>query len=71
MSTELFRTLRAAVVAALLAFAMIGGIAWFLGFPTSTALVSGAVAAVFSLLLLLGAAKRSGHLEREDVPPPP
>lgn len=69
MKNELLRTIRAAAGAALLAFAMIAGIAWFLGFPTDTAIVSGVVAAGLAGALLLGAAKRSGHLD-DDVPPP-
>ena len=61
--SELARTYLSAAVAGVLAFVMIAGIAWFLGFPSGTAVVSGLVAAVLGTALLLGAAKRSGHLD--------
>jgi hypothetical protein len=63
MDIDLFRTLRAAAAAAVLAFVMIGGIAWFLGIPTATSLIAGVVAALVGLALILGAARRSGHLD--------
>ena len=61
--SELARTYLSAAAAGALAFAMIAGIAWFLGFPAGTAVTSGFVAAVLGTVLLLGAAKRSGHLD--------
>jgi phosphate/sulfate permease len=68
--SELARTLRAAVAAALLAFLLIAGMAWFLGIPTGTSLTSGVVAALLALALVLGAARRSGHLDHDEPPPP-
>lgn len=59
------RTLRAALVAALIGLVVVGGMAWFLGLPTGTALVSGLVAAVLFGGLIILAARRA-----EDLSPP-
>lgn len=60
------RTLRAALVAALIGLVAVGGIAWFLGLSPTTALVSGIVAAVLFGGLIILAARRA-----EDLSPPP
>lgn len=67
------RTLRAALVAALIGLVAVGGIAAFLGIPATTAVVSGIVAAVLFGGLILLAARRSEHLEPPATPrdPPP
>ncbi len=62
------RTLRAAVVADLLGFVLVGGFGWFLGFPLVPSLIAGAVAGSLFLALVLLVAKRSGTLE-DEVPP--
>lgn len=56
------RTLRAALVAALIGLVLVGGMAWFLGLATSTALVSGIVAAALFAALILLAARRADDL---------
>jgi heme A synthase len=53
------RTLRAALVAALIGLVGVGGVAAFLGVPATAALVSGLVAAVLFGGLLLLAARRA------------
>ena len=65
--SELTRTYLSALAAGALAFVMVFGLGIFL-IPGSTAgsAIAGAVAALFASALLLGAAKRSGHLEKDD-----
>ncbi|MFP4147872.1 MAG: hypothetical protein ACLFV0_00095 [Nitriliruptoraceae bacterium] len=53
------RTLRAALVAALLGFVTVAGLGVFLGFPTSGSVISGAVVGLLSGGLLLGAGRRA------------
>lgn len=53
------RTLRAAVLAALLGFVTVAGLGVFLGFPTRGSLITGAVVAVLAGGLLLGAGRRA------------
>ncbi len=59
------RTLRAALLAALIGLVVVGGTAAFLGIPTGTAIVSGLVAAVLFGGLILLAARRA-----DDLAPP-
>lgn len=56
------RTLRAALLAALIGLVGIGGMAAFLGVPTTTALVSGLVAGVLFGGLILLAARRADSM---------
>jgi len=63
------RTLRAAATAALFGLVVVGGMAWFLGLPVSTALVSGIVAAVVLGGLIVLAARRANDLEGPARPP--
>jgi hypothetical protein len=67
------RTLRAALLAAFIAFASVAGLGLFLGFPTVGSLVAGGVAAVLAALLLWGAARRADtfHAPDEATPLPP
>ncbi len=63
------RTLRAAVVAALIGLVVVGGMAWFLGLPVTTAVVAGLVAgAVFGGLLLAAARRADDGRDRDDRP---
>jgi hypothetical protein len=65
--SELARTYLAALAAGTLAFVMVTGLGLFL-VPGATggAVIAGVVAAVLGIGLLLGAARRSGHLDREQ-----
>jgi hypothetical protein len=60
------RTLRAALVAAVIAFASIAGLGVFLGFDATGAVVAGAVAAAFGGLLLVGASRRAASFHPTD-----
>jgi hypothetical protein len=53
------RTVRAAVVAGLIAFAAIGGLGVFLGFDATGSVVAGVIGAVLAALLLAGASRRA------------
>lgn len=53
------RTLRAAVVAALIGLVIVGGMAWFLGLPVTTAVLAGVVAGALFGGLILAAAHRA------------
>lgn len=53
------RTLRAALLAAVLAFAAVAGIGVFLGFDPVGSVVTGLVLAVLAALLIWGAARRA------------
>ena len=68
--SELTRTYLSALAAGLLAFVMVAGLGLFL-IPgaTSGSIVAGLVAAVLATALLLGAAKRSGHLDAPTSAP--
>ncbi len=63
------RTLRAALLAAVIAFGALAGLGLFLGFGTTTSLVSGAVAAALATLLIVGAARRADSFHDQRVPP--
>lgn len=64
------RTLRAALLAALLAFAAVAGIGVFLGFEPTGAVVTGLVLAVLAGLLIWGAARRADSFHpTEEIPP--
>lgn len=66
------RTVRAALVAALIGVAGIGGIAWFLGVPSGSALVAGLVAgAAFGGLILLAARRADSLAPPQDPGAPP
>ena len=70
------KTIRAVVLADLLAFVSIAGIAWFLGFDLVPALIGGAIAGTLSAAIVLGAAARARHLGtdqlgRDELPTPP
>lgn len=60
------RTMRAALLAALLGFATVAGLGVFLGFPTGGSLVAGAVAALVGGALLLGAGRRAETFHPTD-----
>lgn len=53
------RTFRAALVAALIGLVVVGGMAWFLGLPPITAVLSGVVAGALFGGLILAAARRA------------
>jgi hypothetical protein len=53
------RTLRAALLAAFIGFAVIAGLGVFLGFDATGSLVAGAVAGLLFALLIWGAARRA------------
>jgi FtsH-binding integral membrane protein len=59
------RTLRAALVAALIGLVAVGGIAFFLGVPAITSVIAGVVAAVLFGGLILAAARRSAGFDDE------
>ena len=63
------RTLRAALLAAFIAFASVAGLGIFLGFELVGSLIAGAVLAVFAALLIWGAARRADTFA--EVAPPP
>lgn len=65
------RTLRAALVAALFGLVVVGGMAWFLGLTTSTALGSGVVAAVLFGGLILLVARRADGFDARPGPDTP
>ena len=64
------RTLRAALVAALIAFASVAGFGVFLGFDATGSVIAGAVLAVLAALLIWGAARRADTFH-EPTPPSP
>ena len=57
--TERARTLRAAIVAMVVTFAAVAGIAVFLGFPGPGSVIAGAVSGVLAGALLLAASRRA------------
>ena len=64
------RTLRAALLAALIAFAAVAGIGMFLGIDPGVSIVAGVVLAALSGLLLLAAARRADSFHGDEVTPP-
>jgi len=68
--TERARTLRAAIVAMVVAFVAVAGIAVFLGFPGPGSVIAGAVSGVLAGALLLGASRRAASFHPPtDLPP--
>lgn len=67
------RTVRAALLAAFIAFAVVAGIGMFLGVDAGLSVTAGLVFAALSALLLLAAARRadSFHPTDEVTPPSP
>jgi hypothetical protein len=63
------RTLRAAVLAAAIAFASVAGLGAFLGFDVVGSVVAGLVLAVLAAVLILAAARRADTFE--PTPPTP
>jgi hypothetical protein len=64
------RTLRAALVADLIGFASVAGIALFLGVPLLPAIVAGAIAGTLFFFLIWAAGKRSATFH-DPAPPAP
>ncbi|WP_052664950.1 hypothetical protein [Nitriliruptor alkaliphilus] len=64
------RTLRAAILAALIAFASVVGFGLLLGFPAGPTLVTGAVLAGLAMVLILAAARRAETFESPTPPRP-
>ena len=62
------RTLRAALVAALVGFAAIAGFGWMLGFPVGPSAVAGVVAGVVFAGIVLAAARRSADFHDPGGP---
>jgi membrane protein implicated in regulation of membrane protease activity len=62
------RTSRAALVAAVIAFAAVGGLGVLLGLPAAPSLTTGAVIAVVSALLIHAAARRAESFHHPDEP---
>ena len=65
------RTVRAAVLAAVIGFAVIAGLGVFLGFDTVGSVIAGAVVAVVAALLIWGAARRAETFHDTTTPPSP
>ncbi len=63
------RTLRAALLAAFIAFASVAGLGAFLGFDLVGSLVAGVVLAVLAAVLILAAARRADTFA--PTPPTP
>jgi hypothetical protein len=64
------RTLRAALLAALIAFAAVAGFGVFLGFDPTGSVIAGLILAVLSAVLIWGAARRAETFH-EPTPPSP
>lgn len=64
------RTVSAALLAGLIAFAAVAGTGVFLGFDATGSLISGAVLGVLAALLLWGASRRAATFH-EPTPPSP
>ncbi|MTV25237.1 hypothetical protein FTX61_07425 [Nitriliruptoraceae bacterium ZYF776] len=64
------RTLRAALLAALITFGFIAGFGIFLQFPVVGSLVAGTALAVLAAALILLAARRAETFERPTPPTP-
>jgi hypothetical protein len=63
------RTLRAVLVAAVIAFLAIAGLGVFLGFDPTGSVVAGVVAAALAGLLLWGASRRAESFHTTPVEP--
>ena len=63
------RTVRAALLAALIAGGSVAFFGLFLGFPTTPTLITAVVLAVLSGALLWGAARRADTFEQPGQPP--
>ena len=63
------RTLRAVLVAAVIAFAAVAGLGVFLGFDPVGSVLAGVVAAVLAGLLLWGASRRAESFHATPVEP--
>jgi hypothetical protein len=64
------RTVRAALLAAFIAFAAVAGFGVFLGFDPTGSIIAGLVLGVLSALLIWGAARRADTFH-EPTPPSP
>jgi hypothetical protein len=64
------RTLRAALLAAFIAFAAVAGFGAFLGFDPAGSVISGVVVGALAALLIWGAARRADTFH-EPTPPSP
>ena len=64
------RTLRAALLAAFIAFATVAGLGIVLGFEAGASVITGAVASALVGLLMIGASRRADTFH-DDTPPPP
>jgi len=62
------RTLRAALVADLIGFVSVAGIALFLGVPLVPAIIAGAIAGTLFFLLIWAAGKRSATFHEPVAP---
>lgn len=65
------RTLRAALLAGFIAFAVIAGLGIFLGFESGASVIAGVIAGALGSLLLVGAARRADRFHGPGGPPPP
>ncbi len=63
------RTLRAVLLAVVIAFAAVAGLGVFLGFDPTGAVLAGVVAAVLAGLLLWGASRRAESFHTAPVEP--
>lgn len=63
------RTLRATLVAALIAFATVAGLGIFLGFSSTGSVIAGVVTAVVAGALLWGASRRAESFHPTDHDP--
>jgi hypothetical protein len=63
------RTLRAALLAAFIAFAFVAGLGLFLTIDTAASIIAGAVAGALAGLLIWGAARRADSFHDEPRPP--
>lgn len=64
------RTVRASLLAAIIAFAVVAGLGVFLGFEPFASIVAGAVLGVLSALLIWGAARRADSFHGSEAVPP-
>lgn len=64
------RTLRAALLAAFIAFAFVAGVGLFLQFEVGASLITGVIAGALAWLLIWGAARRADTFH-DDTPRPP
>lgn len=64
------RTLRAALLAALIAFAFVAGLGPLLGFGVTGSIIGGVILAVVASLLIIAAARRAETFESPTPPRP-